>query len=1066
MRFCRLFVSAILIALMALVVSAASMLASASTDNSGAVGAIRLEETNWIWLPRAEESFSLLMRFRKSFTVDSELSHAQLVITGDRTVTAYVNGERIGSSAEWSDLQVYDITEHLIEGENVVSAVVSADLTYGSPDGGLLAQIVLTDTAGRSIRISTDETWQVTDAIPRGNSWMMPASMGGGDAGVEWDSAYLLSSYESGRWGVLALDGEYEHPEYSEFKGEYLQAHYADYYNDYLRINEGTGLMERNGQVFRPFFTVYDQIIDGKWELSIVKWDFDRLERDLKVMERNQIHPYIRFFSWSELLNPDGTWKEVTVQPKGSNLPRFRYNYEIYDYFLDRVQAHGLYAMVEIPLYWGINYDVIPQDYRGAYIVIDEYWDKMVEAYTRIIDYYSKRTVIAMFMIGEEGIVFDTGIPGAPHINAVDIPETQKKFAAYLESKYGTVEAMKQAWGSGYDYSDRSLWEHQAFGIELAYRTEYPYTPKAFDYINKFSDVKVPVWQTLRRTKEPFEQIVSSDARLWNANILRDPVVIDFMEFKQWLIIEQCNKWAESVRQVAPNHILFYCNPHDFNPSWHFMHAFDRARFAFDLIGVGQHDSGYEYPDTPYWARTREYIQNVASYGPYLKANGALPIGFCNGEGEGGVTPEGAALYYPNWMADLFGNGSAAALCYHWTHIKPVADQLGEALRAVQDVPFTYNRDAKVLIMRNTANAFSNASGIDFDGARYFASILYQLHIPFDIVPDADLTYGTEEQFKIDINNYDFIFIPSQYQIMPDRTWEILDKWISDPEHAGKRGLVMGMYLPQDSYFNDLEPDQLNPVFVKLMGTTGYSEYRPTGGLRFEYAAKLGDYDAGDAMEIDLYSGEVGLFGPGLPDGVESIVKVSGSAGHSLVIRNKVNDNYVYSFGFYLGLATNPVWGSAKQQTPYNKLTGLYRGILAENGIVAEFEAPDNIGVYISDNKEMVIVKELYGKKVSTVLKTDEPGLGVYSGATTVLSPDGTVTIERDIEPYQTYYMRRVAEIISYEGQLSATYSRRDGVDWIVVEGDGELELSVDGLSPISVGVENGEALLVPITRR
>ncbi|HPZ55656.1 MAG TPA: alpha-L-rhamnosidase N-terminal domain-containing protein, partial [Bacillota bacterium] len=422
MRFCRLFVSAILIALMALVVSAASMLASASTDNSGAVGAIRLEETNWIWIPRAEESFSLLMRFRKSFTVDSELSHAQLVITGDRTVTAYVNGERIGSSAEWSDLQVYDITEHLIEGENVVSAVVSADLTYGSPDGGLLAQIVLTDTAGRSIRISTDETWQVTDAIPRGNSWMMPASMGGGDAGVEWDSAYLLSSYESGRWGVLALDGEYEHPEYSEFKGEYLQAHYADYYNDYLRINEGTGLMERNGQVFRPFFTVYDQIIDGKWELSIVKWDFDRLERDLKVMERNQIHPYIRFFSWSELLNPDGTWKEVTVQPKGSNLPRFRYNYEIYDYFLDRVQAHGLYAMVEIPLYWGINYDVIPQDYRGAYIVIDEYWDKMVEAYTQIINYYSKRTVIAMFMIGEEGLVFDTGIPGAPHINAVDIP--------------------------------------------------------------------------------------------------------------------------------------------------------------------------------------------------------------------------------------------------------------------------------------------------------------------------------------------------------------------------------------------------------------------------------------------------------------------------------------------------------------------------------------------------------------------------------------------------------------------------------------------------------------------
>ena len=183
------------------------------------------------------------------------------------------------------------------------------------------------------------------------------------------------------------------------------------------------------------------------------------------------------------------------------------------------------------------------------------------------------------------------------------------------------------------------------------------------------------------------------------------------------------------------------------------------------------------------------------------------------------------------------------------------------------------------------------------------------------------------------------------------------------------------------------------------------------------------------------------------------------------MIRNKVNDNYVYSFGFYLGLASNPVWGSAKQQTPYNKLTGLYRTILEESGIVAEFEAPDNIGVYISDNKEMVIAKEMYGKKVSTVLRTDEPGLGVYSGAATILSPDGTVTIERDIEPYHTYYMKRVAEIIAHEGRLVVSHFEQDGEGWIVVEGDGELELSVDGASPIRVRVDGGEALRVPIRR-
>ncbi len=1055
-----LFVAAMVIA--AAVLMQWSVLAYA---NSFTGDIMDLSEANWIWVPDDFESRGVLTNFKTSFVVDSDTVGAYLVITADKSVTSYVNGRRLGSSMDWAELSVYDLTESLVEGENVVSADVGVAVSSGVFEGGLLAQIVLIDSDGNVKRLSSDDTWMVSASMPRGGSWRIPAAMGGDDGGVEWLSAAILSSYDDSKWGELWLDEYYEHPRYSEFKGEYEDPKYAAYYESYITIDKETGLLMRNGEVYRPFFTIYDQYKGVAESLHIIYYDFDLLEEDLDIMARNQINPYLRFWAWNELLNADGTWKRVDRQPKGTNLPRFKYVYEIYDYLLDRIEAHGLHVMAEIPLYWGIHYDVIPQTHRGAYIAVDEYWDKMVEAYTQIIDYYSKRTVIAMFMIGEEGLVFDTGIPSTQHINATELPETQSKFAAYLESKYGTVEAMKQAWGSGYDYSDKTMWKYRFFNGLDSWVPQYPYTPEAFDYITEFSDVKVPVFQTLLEGAPPHKQITHEYARLYNENVLRDPVMVDFTEFKQWLIIEKCNEWAESVRKVDPNHILFYCNAHDFNPSWHFIHAFDRARFAFDLIGVGQHDSGYEYPDTPYWARTREYIQNVASYGPYLKANGALPIGFCNGEGEGGVTPEGAALYYPNWMADLFGNGSAAALCYHWTHIKPVADQLGEALRAVQNVPFTYNRDAKVLIMRNTANAFSNASGIDFDGARYFASILYQLHIPFDIVPDADLTYGTEEQFKIDINNYDFIFIPSQYQIMPDRTWEILDKWISDPEHAGKRGLVMGMYLPQDSYFNDLEPDQLNPVFVKLMGTTGYSEYRPTGGLRFEYAAKLGDYDAGDAMEIDLYSGEVGLFGPGLPDGVESIVKVYGDDEHSLVIRNKVNDNYVYSFGFYLGLASNLVWGSAKQQTPYNKLTGLYRGILAENGIVAEFEAPDNIGVYISDNKEMVIVKELYGKKVSTVLKTDEPGLGVYSGATTILSSDGTVTIERDIEPYRTYYMKRVADILAYQGQVSVQSVVQDSESFVLVTGEGVVELDIGDIEPVTVRVDGGEAVRVALGR-
>ncbi|NLH14810.1 MAG: hypothetical protein GX476_10205, partial [Firmicutes bacterium] len=151
--------------------------------------------------------------------------------------------------------------------------------------------------------------------------------------------------------------------------------------------------------------------------------------------------------------------------------------------------------------------------------------------------------------------------------------------------------------------------------------------------------------------------------------------------------------------------------------------------------------------------------------------------------------------------------------------------------------------------------------------------------------------------------------------------------------------------------------------------------------------------------------------------------------------------------------------------TPYNKLTGLYRGILAESGIVAEFEVPDNIGVYISDNKEMVIVKELYGKKVSTVLKTDEPGLGVYSGATTILSSDGTVTIERDIEPYHTYYMKRVADILAYQGQVSVQSVVQDSESFVLVTGEGVVELDIGDIEPVTVRVDGGEAVRVALGR-
>ena len=127
------------------------------------------------------------------------------------------------------------------------------------------------------------------------------------------------------------------HLQFSEFKGEYVRPEYAGLYNSFIKLNAKTGLLERDKQVFRPFFTIYSQPKQGGgWIINIPEFDFDLLEKDFARMKQASINVQPRFWNWSELLNPDGTWKAVVEQPDGDTLPYFKYVYEIYDYFLDQ----------------------------------------------------------------------------------------------------------------------------------------------------------------------------------------------------------------------------------------------------------------------------------------------------------------------------------------------------------------------------------------------------------------------------------------------------------------------------------------------------------------------------------------------------------------------------------------------------------------------------------------------------------------------------------------------------------------------------------------------------------
>lgn len=853
---------------------------------------------------------------------------------------------------------------------------------------------------------------------------------------------------------------------FSDYKEEYVRPEYAQLYRSFVKLNAKTGLLECEGKVIRPFFTIYDQPKeDGGWILNIPDLDYDLLEQDFARMKKAGINVQPRFWNWSELLTPEGEWKEIVKQPKGHGLPYFKYVYQVYDYFLDRAQAHGLYVDIEPSYYWGLHPEVVPPEYRGKILLYGDLWDATNEAYAKILNYFNRRTVIVAVMVGEEDLEFD---------HCLGEPQMLEQFRRNLSRKYGSVSNLRRTWGYGYDYTSRALWTKQTVQGKEVLQPRYPFVKDPFKWIN-FNEVPLPILDYCRPVDDPNEML--TDKPTYQENLLKSPEWIDFLEMKEQMLISRLNGLANAFRAADPNHILYYSNPSDFNPPWHFYECFDRAKLRFDVIGVGQHDKDFEPSEVPHWASCREYVQNVASYGPYIgQASGGYPKGFACGEGMGGKTREGVADYYPWWLADIVGGGGALFHSYDWnfiagrTYDKPTEydenalNRLGDFLAAIQNAPF--NRpDAKVLILRNKAAALGMSAGYDFANARYLASILYQIHVPFDILPDSDVVAGDFEAGKVNINKYRFIFVPTQNQLLSSRTWQMLEDWIADPRFAGQRGLCLGLYQDQDPYFNPTKPTAIHPAFERLTGTSGFSRRMEQSGIvKLRYARFFGTSARGDEISLDFPDGaEIGCF-DALPDGMEKVLEL-GEDGPTVLARNIVNGNPVYTCGFYLGIAYNAMWGMEKEQSPYDTLTPLYSAILTSAGIEPSVIAPDNLGVYVASDTSVILVKERFGKAtdvtldfpanrgISTPLAGSRLEAGplrdrsfpgaVFGGATTACKADGSIRLKGfRIEPYGTLVLRKV-------GAFGLTGGK--DVSWICKPSpDGGLDCTVSGKGKIT----------------
>ncbi len=146
----------------------------------------------WIWTDPPQEN----VYFRKLVDVGPNITSAKLAITADNIYTVFVNGIEIGKDDDWTNMEVYDISDRLKPGQNII-AVKATD--PGGNLGGLLVEAAVVYENNSVLLFGTDKTWRMSfEEIP-------------GWTSLEFDESSWISPNEIGKPPVGPWSG-LEHP--------------------------------------------------------------------------------------------------------------------------------------------------------------------------------------------------------------------------------------------------------------------------------------------------------------------------------------------------------------------------------------------------------------------------------------------------------------------------------------------------------------------------------------------------------------------------------------------------------------------------------------------------------------------------------------------------------------------------------------------------------------------------------------------------------------------------------------------------------------------------------------
>jgi len=91
----------------------------------------------------------------------------------------------------------------------------------------------------------------------------------------------------------------------------------------------------------------------------------------------------------------------------------------------------------------------------------------------------------------------------------------------------------------------------------------------------------------------------------------------------------------------------------------------------------------------------------------------------------------------------------------------------------------------------------------------------------------------------------------------------------------------------------------------------------------------------------------------------EPLLRTAG--GETIGRRFSYQGNTVCAFGFYLGIAHEPLWGLNPEQDPRDALVPIYEELARAAGVDRPILAPHNLRVYLATDGKTLLIRERAG---------------------------------------------------------------------------------------------------------